>query len=176
MPFCLILSLPYSCRADILNTADFCTAIHRRLTQRLKRWSRIIRFWLMINVHRTWCRSYLPFLYLFLPNGEVTKKCTIIVLSNFVRKQKTQKFEDRSCCYAINSSVQQLTHRLLELYPALPQAAILCHVCHLCRGVWDILCDLRLLREGKWIKPVIPQSWFFFLPWSLISHNCLTHT
>ena len=41
-----------------------------------------------------------------------------------MRKKNTQKFEDCRCCYDINSSIQLPTHRLLELYAALPQAAI----------------------------------------------------
>lgn len=41
-----------------------------------------------------------------------------------MRKKNTQKLEDCRCRYDNNSSIQLPTHRLLELYPALPQAAI----------------------------------------------------
>lgn len=88
--------------------------------------SRIIRFGilLVVNLLWTWCRSYLSFLYLVSPNGKVNREETLTALRDFRKKKNTQKFEDCRCCYDINSSVQLPTHRLLELYPASPQAAI----------------------------------------------------
>lgn len=65
----------------------------------------------------------LAFLIPCFPNDKVSKERTSIALKDFVRQKNTQKFEVCRCCYDI-SSIQLPTHRLLELYPASPQAAV----------------------------------------------------